>query len=610
MMLNFDPVEVLAAAQKLEATGKFPNSGLHTGENFLSSTYSSVSGLSEVGQMHATILSTNKPESMTAFTDRFVNAATTLRRNVADVVNGDEAFAAALEAYQHSVSVGAQLGMRGLTSSPLADIPVGSITNTDTQPLVVVPPVVVRPPSLVVVAGQFASTNHGVPTSMAGDWTSLATKVRSAADSLNEVLGDLESSAETEAIQLAMATIRTIQSTGYTFASNADSLATNTTSLATAGQAQAQQAAQVAYLYGLANATSPVLARTIEQSYLESFPPAMTTTLGPALPSVGQLLPSMDDPHGGSAGVAAPSGRNPGRSLPVWEDTALPAVVQEAMEHYGMGEAARMHNPQELAAEFQRSGADTLDAMMAGHVPTSTAAASAAAPVLPPPLQPGAHSGALAQPTTPATTAATTPAAGQFGSLPPSGSGVAHTRPGTRLGTTSPGAGVGAPGAAGVVRPGSGPGSGVRPLNTGVGGRTVVGTDSGGRAGGGFGGSGGGSSAVPHAGGGKPPSGAGSGGLGGHGSGGSARGSAGGLGAGSSAHAAHGGTPVGGVMGAGRGAAGAAGGRRGNHGSSSVRGIKTSAVEREGNLKALLGEGPEVIPGVIGAWVREPRTDR
>ncbi|SNV87340.1 hypothetical protein CCYS_02365 [Corynebacterium cystitidis DSM 20524] len=608
-MLNFDPVEVLAAAQKLETSGQFPVGTTDSEESFLTISYSSVSGLSEVGQMHSTFLSTNKQESMTAFTDRFVNAATTLRRNVADVVNGDEAFAAALEAYQHSVSVGAQLGMRGLTSSPLADIPVGSITNTDTQPLVVVPPVVVRPPSLVVLAGQFASTNHGVPSSMAGDWTSLASKVRSAADSLDEVLGDLESSAETEAIQLAMATIRTIQSTGYTFASNADSLATNTTSLATAGQAQAQQAAQVAYVYGLANATSPVLARTIEQSYLESFPPAMTTTLGPALPSVGQLLPPMDDPHGGSAGEVTPSGRHPGRSLPVWEDTALPAVVQEAMEHYGMGEAARMRDPQELAAEFQRSGADTLDAVMAGHVPTSTAAASAAAPVLPPPLHPGAHSGALASPTPPATTAATTPAAGQFGPLPPSGTAMAHTRPGTRLGTTGPGAGVGAPGAAGVVRPGSGPGSGVRPLTTGIGGRTVVGTDSGGRAGGGVGGSGGGSSAVPHAGGGKPPSGAGSG-AGGLGRGPLTSGVPTGGVAGSSAHAAHGGTPVGGMMGAGRGAAGAAGGRRGNHGAGSVRGIKTSAVEREGNLKALLGEGPEVIPGVIGAWVREPRTDR
>ena len=31
----------------------------------------------------------------------------------------------------------------------------------------------------------------------------------------------------------------------------------------------------------------------------------------------------------------------------------------------------------------------------------------------------------------------------------------------------------------------------------------------------------------------------------------------------------------------------------------------TTAVEREGNQKALLGQRRPVVPGVIGAWVRE-----
>ncbi|MDO5099650.1 MAG: hypothetical protein Q4D85_12995, partial [Corynebacterium sp.] len=35
-----------------------------------------------------------------------------------------------------------------------------------------------------------------------------------------------------------------------------------------------------------------------------------------------------------------------------------------------------------------------------------------------------------------------------------------------------------------------------------------------------------------------------------------------------------------------------------------IRGI-TASVERDTNLKALLGEQPKVIPGVIGSWVRE-----
>lgn len=60
------------------------------------------------------------------------------------------------------------------------------------------------------------------------------------------------------------------------------------------------------------------------------------------------------------------------------------------------------------------------------------------------------------------------------------------------------------------------------------------------------------------------------------------------------------------MMAAGPGAYGA--GQRGAHGGKrgKVQAV-TSAVEREANLKALLGDAPEVVPGVIGAWVREPR---
>lgn len=57
-----------------------------------------------------------------------------------------------------------------------------------------------------------------------------------------------------------------------------------------------------------------------------------------------------------------------------------------------------------------------------------------------------------------------------------------------------------------------------------------------------------------------------------------------------------------GMYGAGHRGAGAKSGKRGK-----VQAV-TSAVEREGNLKALLGEAPEVVPGVIGDWVRQPRT--
>ena len=76
-------------------------------------------------------------------------------------------------------------------------------------------------------------------------------------------------------------------------------------------------------------------------------------------------------------------------------------------------------------------------------------------------------------------------------------------------------------------------------------------------------------------------------------------GASGGGSAGAGARGAVAGGP--GMYGAGQRGAGAANRKRGK-----VQAV-TSSVEREGNLKALLGEAPEVVPGVIGAWVRQPK---
>ena len=80
------------------------------------------------------------------------------------------------------------------------------------------------------------------------------------------------------------------------------------------------------------------------------------------------------------------------------------------------------------------------------------------------------------------------------------------------------------------------------------------------------------------------------------------------MGAGSPGASPRTGGSTGGVGGYGMGPAAGAGrgGRNGQQKRGRVQAV-TSAVEREGNLKALLGEAPEVVPGVIGAWVREPK---
>ena len=52
------------------------------------------------------------------------------------------------------------------------------------------------------------------------------------------------------------------------------------------------------------------------------------------------------------------------------------------------------------------------------------------------------------------------------------------------------------------------------------------------------------------------------------------------------------------------GAAGAGQNRRQDRGAAKVKTV-TSAVERDGNLRALLGEAPLLLPGIIGHNVRD-----
>lgn len=99
-------------------------------------------------------------------------------------------------------------------------------------------------------------------------------------------------------------------------------------------------------------------------------------------------------------------------------------------------------------------------------------------------------------------------------------------------------------------------------------------------------------------------------GIGGAGAGGTGAGGTGAYGAGSSyAAGAHGAASQngqgarGGAFAAGPMAAGANRGRGRDKSGSKVRTV-TSAVERDGNLKALLGDAPLLLPTVIGHNVR------
>ena len=514
--------------------------------------YSSVSGLDQAGRMHQVISSVSQPEATRGLALFLSNAAGLLREQVDGFVAVDAGIGESFRPGGGDVSGGVRI------STPDAPL-VNSFS--------VVPPAAGRPWSLEQLVAQLSATDVASMSGISQNWAATSDSVTEALSVIPEVVGLLSGSAETEAIGNAIDHIGLIASSGAQYALNAGVLAGLTAGLVTVSEASSIQAATTLGIVRLA--VHPIASHGIEQSYLSGYGPQLTVELVPTVPPFDMLLPPLGSVSGGVL-----DGGGAGALIPEFKKQALSPVVRDALDHAGWGDVAHATTPAEIVEQVGKPNPDLLDLIASGATPTQVA--SATAPSLPPV---GALGGALT-----------------------GGAGAAAGAGALAGGATSAVGGLGAAGAVGGLG-GAMPlaGRGAAGLSGGVG------SGAGGRAGAGAGGSGalgarGGFSTPPGAGGG-----AGTGGVGpapGNGPG------AGGVGAGSPGASPRTGGSTGGAGAGGYGVGPAAGAGRGGRNGQQKRGrvqAVTSAVEREGNLKALLGEAPEVVPGVIGAWVREPK---
>ena len=578
--MHVDIGSISQAASQLSAASQKLSSGSLASIAGGAGAYSQVSGLDSAGSMHMDISSVSEPEATKALAELLKNAADILRFNSAAFRNMDLMNATAFD----QVDGGAA---RARTEEKIDSLTVAKPT---TSLFAALNPFAGRPFSLETLFGQLIATDVGSMTGISENWLGTATSVGDAVSAIPQALSLLASSSETPAIQRAMSHLSSVEIAGTAYSAKAGILAAHTADLVLVTESNSLQTASA--LAVMRASGSPGLAKAFEETFLETFSPKLTAELVPVTPSFTQLLLPLDSPSGGGSGVTAPDVQA-GRAF---ESIPLPKVMQDAFADAGYGELARATTPAEVISQVGRPNPDMLQSIAAGATPTQ--AASAAAPSLPP-LPAGAGAslpGSLSAPVGGAMTGggpglAVAPmgnpgragggpegAASGFGGVPFAGAG-AGTGAGT--GGARGTGGLGRMGAGGFGTGGFGAGAGAGGLGAGSGsGAGALGAG----AGAGAGGLGPGVGAGPGAGAGAGAGGAGSNTfIGGQGN-----------------QAARGGAA--GVPGAYGG--GANRGRKGKKGR--VQAV-TSAVEREGNLKALLGEAPEVVPGVIGAWVREPR---
>ena len=549
-------------------------------------SFSAVSGLDESGSMHSTIRSDNEPEATKGLAQHFANAVDLLTAQLTGYQMADNSFADVLGNVGQSV-MGKSL--EAVIENVSTEQPtVNNFTATN--------PVAGKPFSLDTLNTELIATDVASMSGMSSDWADTAATIGEALSYIPGAIADLQGSAETESIAKAIENLGQIETAGGEYMANASALSAHTASLVTVTEANALQvAAALAVARAIPNAS---LAKTFEETFLTAFSPKLTTELVPVTPLFTQLLPELGAPNGNGTNQSG----TPGSGTPTFEDTPLPKIVQQALSNAGYRDLAYASTPSQVVEQFGRPNPDMLQSIAAGATPTQ--AATAAAPSMPPSLTGltgvagggagvGAGGGA----------GAGLPGMGQLGSLgAAAGTGLAGG------GGAGAAAGIGPGGSGGfggpAMAPLGGAGRGAAGSAGGLGGalggaRGGAGLTGAGRLGGVGGvGAGAGTVAGPMGG-----FGAGSGsgmGTGAIGQGGNAFVGGGQAGNGAGARGAVAGGP--GMYGAGHRGAGAKSGKRGK-----VQAV-TSAVEREGNLKALLGEAPEVVPGVIGDWVRQPRT--
>lgn len=568
MNLHLDYGDVAASVKELRSASQRLNTANSLAAVLSSTSYSQVSGLNQSGAMHSRISSHNEPDATKALAEHLTNAAELLDANVVAFKTMDDVMSSTLD-----TMVG------GMMSSAMSDLGVAKLGKPVTDMLNATNPMASRPASLEILAGQLIATDIASMTNISANWLNTAATISEALGAIPAAVGSLSGSAETPAIQRAITHLGLIQAAGTEYAANAGVMAAHTADLVLVTEANAILA--TAALATIRATPELATAKALEESFLVAFAPKLSAELVPVTPVMPRLLPPLGSPAGGSMGVVNPFAD----ATRAFENIPLPRVIQDALANAGYGDIARAGTPADVIGQVGRPNPDMLQSIAAGATPTQ--AASAAAPSLPPlpagtgaslpgslsgPVNGGMPAGGLGMGVTPMG------AVGHGASSGAAGAGAGAGAGGVPVG--GPGAGARGAGGLGAVRggvPGFGAGAGAG-LGSGAGLGAGAGSGAGlgaGAGNGGGAGNGAGTSAAPRA---FTPAAAGS----------------------SNTYMAGGQGGRGGMF-------GAPAGRNGKSGKKGKVQAVTSAVEREGNLKALLGEAPEVVPGVIGAWVREPR---
>lgn len=212
-IVHIDPTQLNTSAQRLEAIAEMCGSaaGRGWGRSRLR-TFTSVSGLDQLGTEHASILESG-PSSAIAVAEKLRDLLAGLGHGLTQTVEGftaqENVFARRLDGVD-TVGCGG-----GRVSLPEAVVPV---------PVVVTPKTVVTPHSVSGLLGSYITTHTSAIGEAVDSWREVSSSMREATDQLRAVANDIMAANRGEVIDAIVDKIRRTSEATESFATNAQAM--------------------------------------------------------------------------------------------------------------------------------------------------------------------------------------------------------------------------------------------------------------------------------------------------------------------------------------------------------------------------------------------------
>lgn len=324
LMVQFSPSAVRSQITELGTiTGVVMASSVNPVLTPALATFSTVSGLDQLGAQHAGVLA-GGPGSA-------ASVVRSLMEQVAWLQKALSATVASLDTQndfvQRAMGVADEGGYVGDMIAPFPMRPLPTLPGFSFAP-----PAMVPATSVEQLAAQFSATNEAVGLDGVRQWTQLAAMAANVASSLESVAAQVAGSARGVAFDRAVAKITEVAATAATFAANCEVMATSVTQMVGIHQRHLPQvmAAQVQ----VQATTDPRAKVAAEEAALAQLNAAIAVDLPTGVPPIRSLVAPL--PSGLSGGVARTGmGVIPGKGRPVTAGLGATGVQVQAATSTG-----------------------------------------------------------------------------------------------------------------------------------------------------------------------------------------------------------------------------------------------------------------------------------